>query len=134
MAHIIEGVANLIARQGTFAPFGQRLPLGDLDAEQLRDERPMTDRVLKADKPGGELQIKIMVPGIPVLPPTIERLTAIDENLEIARAVQAEAVRIKVAAKIASASLPERRRIAGVDRSSKGLRAPMKVKSLTSSL
>ena len=39
-------------------PLGQGLALGELDAEELLDERRVPEGISKSDKPGGQLQVE----------------------------------------------------------------------------
>src|SRR5512138_88159 len=40
----------------------------------------------------GHFDVEVVIPGIPVLPPTVERLLAVDEQLEVVADVELEAV------------------------------------------
>src|SRR5947209_7192929 len=40
----------------------------------------------------GKLQVEIVIPGVPILPPAVEHFAAVDEHFSVARGIEAEAV------------------------------------------
>src|SRR5262245_2257850 len=58
IADIIKGIANLLPRQGTAAPFGPCFAFGELDPQKLVHQRAVADGISQADQACGDLQIK----------------------------------------------------------------------------
>ncbi len=68
--------------------FGQRIVVQQRDVAGVR--LPLDAHV--GGLPGGQRQVEIMVPGIPVLPPAVEHFLPVDEHLHIARRIEPELV------------------------------------------
>src|SRR5207302_5852358 len=58
IAHVVEGIANLLLRERPTTPFRERLALDHLHAQKLTDQRGMAERVRQTDEACGKLQIK----------------------------------------------------------------------------